>query len=145
MHEKESRILVWCELKIPSLRITVRHHSASLAMPDSYPRDSISVCNPQPPKILIIQKMCNGQTFVKLKYEIFFVRTYVTYKCIMAEPLLHTKNMITCNCTFVHMKMCNVHFRISFFSEFGQLHIKMFQKVQERGSVSLVFKIWTSA
>ena len=32
---------VWCELKIPSLGITVRHLSASLMMPDSYPRDRI--------------------------------------------------------------------------------------------------------
>ena len=41
MHEKESIMVVYCELKIPSLRIIVRHHSASLAMPKSYPRNII--------------------------------------------------------------------------------------------------------
>ena len=34
-------MVVRCELKIPSLGITVRHHSASLVMPNSYPRDGI--------------------------------------------------------------------------------------------------------
>ena len=29
------------QLKIPSLGITIRHHSASLVMPNSYPRDGI--------------------------------------------------------------------------------------------------------
>ena len=41
MQEKESIMVVWCELKIPSLGITVQHHSASLVMPNSYPRDRI--------------------------------------------------------------------------------------------------------
>ena len=41
MQEKESIMVVRCELKIPSLGITVRHHSASLVMPNSYPRDGI--------------------------------------------------------------------------------------------------------
>ena len=41
MHEKESVIAVRCELKIPLLGITVRHHSANLVMPNSYPRDGI--------------------------------------------------------------------------------------------------------
>ena len=41
MQDKESIIVVRCELKIPSLGITVRHHSASLVMPNSYPRDGI--------------------------------------------------------------------------------------------------------
>ena len=40
MQEKESIIVARCELKILSLRITVRH-SASLVMPNSYPRDGI--------------------------------------------------------------------------------------------------------
>ena len=39
--EKESIIVLRCELKIPSLGITVRHQSASLVMPNSYPRDGI--------------------------------------------------------------------------------------------------------
>ena len=41
MQEKESIMVVRCELKIPSLGITVRHHSASLVLPNSYPRDGI--------------------------------------------------------------------------------------------------------
>ena len=41
MQEKESIMVVRCELKIPSIGITVRHHSASLVMPNSYPRDGI--------------------------------------------------------------------------------------------------------
>ena len=41
MQEKESVMVVQCELKIPTLGITVRHHSASLVMPNSYPRDGI--------------------------------------------------------------------------------------------------------
>ena len=34
-------MVVQCELKIPLLWITVQHHSASLVMPNSYPRDGI--------------------------------------------------------------------------------------------------------
>ena len=41
MQEKESIMALWCELKIPSLGITVRHHSASLMMSNSYPCDGI--------------------------------------------------------------------------------------------------------
>ena len=41
MQDKESVIVVRWELKIPSLGINVRHHSASLVMPNSYPRDGI--------------------------------------------------------------------------------------------------------
>ena len=41
MQEQESIMIVRCELRIPSLGITVRHHSASLVMPSSYPRDRI--------------------------------------------------------------------------------------------------------
>ena len=62
MQEKESIMVVWCKLKILSLRITVRHHSASLAMLNSYPHD-----NPQ--LILVIKKMCTGN-----------VRTFVTHE-----------------------------------------------------------------
>ena len=39
MQEKESIMVV--RLKIRSIRITVRHHSASLAMPKNYLRDRI--------------------------------------------------------------------------------------------------------
>ena len=41
MQEKKYIMVVRCELKIPSLGITVRHHSAGLMMPNSYPRDGI--------------------------------------------------------------------------------------------------------
>ena len=39
MQEKVSIMGVWCGQKNPSLGITVRHHSASLVMPISDPRD----------------------------------------------------------------------------------------------------------
>ena len=39
--EKEFVMVVQFELKISSLRIAVQHHSASLVMPNSYPRDEI--------------------------------------------------------------------------------------------------------
>ena len=45
MQEKESIMVVWCKLNFPSLRIIIRHHSASLAMLNSYRRDRI--VNPQ--------------------------------------------------------------------------------------------------
>ena len=41
MQEKESIMVVRCGLKIPSPGIIVRHHSTSLVMPNSYPRDGI--------------------------------------------------------------------------------------------------------
>ena len=41
MQEKESEMVVRCKLKIPSLGITVQHHSVSLVIPNSYPRDGI--------------------------------------------------------------------------------------------------------
>ena len=47
MQEKESIMVVWCELKIPSLGITVRHHSASLMMTE------FSIRTSHPWKILI--------------------------------------------------------------------------------------------
>ena len=42
MQEKEPIMVVWCKLKVPSLRITVRHHSAML---NNYRNDRIF--NPQ--------------------------------------------------------------------------------------------------
>ena len=41
MQEKESKMVIRCELKILSLGIPVRHHSASLVMLNSYPSDGI--------------------------------------------------------------------------------------------------------
>ena len=40
MQEKESIMVVRCEMKIQSLGITVRHHETCV-MPNSYPRDGI--------------------------------------------------------------------------------------------------------
>ena len=45
MQEKESVIVIWCELKILSLRITVQHHLASLMMQNSYFHDGIFKTN----------------------------------------------------------------------------------------------------
>ena len=36
-------MVVWCELKILLLWITVQHHLAILVMPNSYPRDGIFI------------------------------------------------------------------------------------------------------
>ena len=41
MQEKESAMVARCELKIPSLGITVRQHLASLVMPNGYTRGGI--------------------------------------------------------------------------------------------------------
>ena len=60
MKEKESVMIVRCEPKIQSLGITFRHHSASLVMPNSYPRDGIF--NPH-------------LTTIKVSYILFRVKT----------------------------------------------------------------------
>ena len=54
--QKKSIMVVQCELKILSLRITVWHHSASLVMPNSYPHNGIfnpHLTSSQPLKIFI--------------------------------------------------------------------------------------------
>ena len=59
----------------------------------------------------------------KMKYG----RTYVAHK-----------NMISkCVCTFFYIWKYIMSFSVLLFSEFGQMHIKMFQKLE--GSDSLVF------
>ena len=50
MHEKDTITIVRCELKIQSLRITVRQHEAS----EVILLKGFSVCTSQPLKILII-------------------------------------------------------------------------------------------
>ena len=83
MQEKEPIMIVWCHLKVPSLRITVRRHSVSLAsltMLNSYRRDSSFNLQLTAIKILIIKKMCNVRTFVTHGYEIF-----------LSILMLHTK------------------------------------------------------
>ena len=72
MQEKESIMVVWCKLKVPSLRITVRHHLASLVMLNSYVMKEFSIPSLQPLKILIIKKMCTVLTFVTHEYELFW-------------------------------------------------------------------------
>ena len=57
MQDEESIMVVWCELKVPSLKITVRHHSASLMMLNSYRRDRIF--NPQLTAIKISYNKAN--------------------------------------------------------------------------------------
>ena len=58
----------------------------------------------------------------------------------MAEP---QKYDIEVCLHYFYICKCEMSFSVLLFSEFGQIHIKMFQKL--RGSDSLVFKIWTSA
>ena len=41
MHTRRIHNVLCCELKIPPLGITVRHHSTSLVMSNSYPRDEM--------------------------------------------------------------------------------------------------------
>ena len=91
MQEKESIIDSWCRLKVPSLKITVRHHSASLTMLNSNRRDRIFNLQLTAIKILIIKKLCNVRTFVINEYEIFFVHTYVTYENILWPNLCYTQ------------------------------------------------------
>ena len=91
MQEKLPIMVVWCKFKVPSLRITVRHHSASLAMLNSYRRDRVFKRSSQSLKILIMKQMCNVQTFVTQEYEIFFVHTYVTYENVIWPNLCYTK------------------------------------------------------
>ena len=90
MQEKESIMVVWCKLKVPSLRITVRYHSASLAMLNSVVTE-FSIRSSQPLKILTVKKMCNVRTFVAHEYEILFVHAYVTYENVIWPNLCYTQ------------------------------------------------------
>ena len=91
--------------------------------------------------------MCNVRTFVTPEYEIWFVHTYVTYENVIWPNVCYTQKydiLVCLHLSFLKMKMCDVLFSFTFFfTEFGQMFIKMFQKL--RGSDSFVFKIWTSA
>ena len=71
MQEKESIMVVRYELKIPSLEITVRHHSASLVMTDSYSRDGI--LNPHLTAIKDSYNACQ-----------VFIREAITYNVIIS-------------------------------------------------------------
>ena len=60
MQEKESVMVVQFEMKFASLGITVRHHTASLLMSNSYPCDGIFNPTSWPLKILIrVQQKSN--------------------------------------------------------------------------------------
>ena len=89
-------------------------------------------------ELKIHTKMFNVRTFVTHEYEIFFVGTYVTYENIIWPNLCYTQNIISCICTY--FTKCIMSISVLLFSEFGQRHIKMFKKVQERGSFSLVLR-----
>ena len=76
--EKESVMVVRCELKISSHRIIVRHHSASLMIPKSYSLDTIF-------KLLF--------TTIKGSYNF----TYYSVSCWnLLEPQLDKTNKMTC-------------------------------------------------
>ena len=91
MQEKESIMVVWCKLKVPSLRITVLHHSASLAMLNSYRRDTIF--NPQLTAIKNSYNkenvQCSNICYTRI-WDIF-VHTYVTYENVKWPNLCHTQ------------------------------------------------------
>ena len=90
MQEKESMV-VWFKLKVPSLRITVRHHSANLAMLNSYRRDRIF--NPQ---LTAIKNSYNKKKCVMFEHLLhtnmkYFVHTYVTYENVIWPNLCYTQ------------------------------------------------------
>ena len=112
---KKPIMVVWCKLKVPSLRITVRHHSESLAMLNSYRRDRIF--NAQFTAIKKSYNKVNVRTFVTHEYEIFFVHTYVTYENVIWLDLCYTQKIwyLSASALFLHMKMCNVLFVFFYF------------------------------
>ena len=79
-------MVVWCKLKVSSLRITVRHLSASLTMLSSYRHDRNF--NPQ---LTAIKNSYNKETFVTHEYQIFVVHTYVTYENVIWPNLCYTQ------------------------------------------------------
>ena len=66
-------------------------------------------------------------------------RVLCSVKWLELAPFEHDFSCSNFSC--LYMKMCNVHFSFTFL----RLWTAAYQKVQERGSVSIVFKIWTSA
>ena len=146
------------QIESPVTQDTVWHHSAKLGMLNSYRRDRIF--NPQLTTIKnsYNKEMCNVWTFVTREYTNmrYLLSILLVSDCRFGvspvnypDPYLCYKNMISkCVCTFFffffYICKCVMSFSVLvFFSEFGQMHIKMFQK--QRGSDSLIFKIWTSA
>ena len=71
MQEKEPIMVVWCKLKVPSLRITVWHHSVML---NSYRRDRMF--NPQFKNSYNKENvLCSNICYIYIRYEEFFVPT----------------------------------------------------------------------
>ena len=87
MLEKETIMVVRCELKIPSLGITVRHHSARLMMPNSYPRDRIFNPHRTAIKILIVgdSRAWRPDVFLTSAFDVIFRRTFRCQRRIL-EP-----------------------------------------------------------
>ena len=87
MQEKVSIMGVWCGLKNLSLGITVRHHSASLVMPISDPRDRFFYPHHTPMKdtYYLTLTTCTFHTFDVLKGWITFDIVEI-YSPIHLEP-----------------------------------------------------------
>ena len=97
---KEHKTILWCKLKVPSLRITVRHHSPSLAMLNSYHRDRIF--NPQLTAIKNsynkINVQCSNICYTRI-WDMFC--PYVTYENVIWPNVSYTqKKIYKCVCTF---------------------------------------------
>ena len=86
MQGKESIKFVRCELKIPSFEMTVRHHSESLVMPNSYPRDGIFNSHPT-----IIKVICVPIPFGVFGQDVEF--NFIIY--IRKKKTLSTSNLPT--------------------------------------------------
>ena len=97
MQEKESVMVVWCELTIPSLKITVRHHSASLEMPNSNPHDGIFNPHLTPMKDSYI--LTCGQSGIR------------TCRDTLVRDLYEPRHVKTCFC---HMRTTKVLIRLLF-------------------------------
>ena len=118
MQEKEPIMVVRCKLKLPSLRMTVRHHSASLAMLNSYRRERIF--NQQ---LIAIKKsynkVCNCVMFEHLLHtNMRYFCPYLCYirKCNMAEPMLHTKIWyLSVSALFFYIWKCVMSFSVLLF------------------------------
>ena len=78
---KKSIMVVWCELKILSLRITVRHREAFEQLPSWQNFQSARHSH----------KDCYNK-----ENEIFFIRTYVTDENVICRTYVTYKNMIFC-------------------------------------------------
>ena len=139
MQKKGPKMVVCCKLKVPSLRLLFGITRQASRCWTVTVVTEFSIRSSQPLKVLIIKFMCNARTFVTHEYEMFLLHTYVTYENVIWPNLCNTQKYEL----LFYIWKCVMSFSVLLFSEFGQMHIEMFQKL--RGSDSLVFKIWTSA